>query len=276
MEDTEGFTQMALGAAGAERAFQNTEQPKHGLFARFYMHPVQNAAKTLAQGRPIFDETEYVAIMVPGDKASIVERPVRLGIQPGADNVKFSVEYNLFKQQKNQQVSGTPLKEFPPISRSQVRELEHFHVRTVEQLAELSDTHAQKFMGLNSLRELARRFIQHAEGAAPLSALQGQLEDSLNAQQTMYAQMQDMAKELGALKSQLAGEPVAAVEVTLPPAATAQKPAAEKAPVEEETNADTAYASAPLDLGSDEIDEPDTEVTDVKAPKKQPRRSIAK
>ena len=43
MEDNEGFTQVAIGTEGANRAFANVEQQKHGLFAQFYMHPKQNA-----------------------------------------------------------------------------------------------------------------------------------------------------------------------------------------------------------------------------------------
>ena len=200
LEDSEGFTQLAMGTAGAERAFAATEPQKHGLSVQFYMHPLQDAAQTLAKGRPIFKETEYVRIMVPGDKASVVERPVRLGFFETADDQRFAAEYARFKQNKDQDFSGTPLSEWPPLTRSQVKEMEYFNVRTVEQLAEMSDTHMQKFMGLQSLRDLARRFMQHAEGVAPLTKMQAALDKSVNEQSTMSAQIADMSRELAILR----------------------------------------------------------------------------
>tara|TARA_R110000787_G_scaffold151480_4_gene265310 strand:- start:4403 stop:5239 length:837 start_codon:yes stop_codon:yes gene_type:complete len=274
--DNEGFTEVALGTEGAHRAFANAEPQKHGLFAQFYMHPKQNAKETLIQGRPIYDETEYIRIMVPGDKSSIVERPVRLGIHINADNIKFSVEYEMFKQNKDQQVSGTPLEEWPPISRSQVKEMEYFNVRTVEQLAGMGDAQMQQFMGLGSLRELARRFIQHAEGAAPLSKMQAALDESTNTQTAQAAQIDAMAKELAALKAHNGMSPQSALSV--PPVITsAPAPKATPAPTDVAEDANTKYAAAPIDLtetaGSTE-EAPEVETPAPKL-KKKAKRSIA-
>ena len=277
MEDSEGFTQVAMGTDGAHAAFQNVEPQKHGLFAQFYMHPKQNAKETLLQGRPIYDETEYIRIMVPGDKASIVERPVRLGIHPNSDNNKFSVEYSMFKQNKSQEVTGTPLSEWPVMSRSQVLELEHFNVRTVEQLAGMADSHAQKFMGLNSLRELARRFMQHAEGSAPLGKMQAALDESANVMEAQKEQMKAMSVELASLRAQVGGAPaLAAIPATIEPShTTAVEPARPAAPTEDPENADDKYAFAPLNLGT-ESETVAEESEPAPKTKKRAKRSIAK
>lgn len=273
--DNEGYTEIALGTEGAHRAFANAEPQKHGLFAQFYMHPKQNAKETLLQGRPIYDETEYIRIMVPGDKSAIVERPVRLGIHINADNIKFSVEYEMFKQNKAQQISGTPLEEWPPMSRSQVKEMEYFNVRTVEQLAGMGDAQMQQFMGLGSLRELARRFIQHAEGAAPLGKMQAALDESTNTQTAQAAQIDAMAKELAALKAHSELSPQSALTPIAPAITSAPTPKATPAPVDAVDDASTKYASAPIDLTEKAESAEEVPEVDAQKSKKKAKRSIA-
>ena len=94
--DTEGFTDLAFGPD------VQTQQPnmpnRHGLYVEFYMHPVQDKAETIKAGRPIYNEKPYVMIMVPGDKASIIRRPVRTGQKPGDDNNRFHNEDVAFKE----------------------------------------------------------------------------------------------------------------------------------------------------------------------------------
>jgi hypothetical protein len=51
-QDTEGFTAIAMG--------DPMQQQGHGLYAEFYMHPVHNEAESEEQGRPIYEEKEYV------------------------------------------------------------------------------------------------------------------------------------------------------------------------------------------------------------------------
>ena len=288
LEDSEGFTQLAMGTAGAERAFAATEPQKHGLSVQFYMHPLQDAAQTLAKGRPIFKETEYVRIMVPGDKASVVERPVRLGFFETADDQRFAAEYARFKQNKNQEVTGTPLSEWPPLTRSQVKEMEYFNVRTVEQLAEMSDTHMQKFMGLQSIRDLARRFMQHAEGVAPLTKMQAALDQSANEQATMFEQIQAMSSELAILRGQASQGPAgSAIEIigqgsfgALTGTSVAE-PTRAAAPVEEGEDFGTKYSAEPMSLEGAEVVPDDEQVAEQVAAAVEPvkktrkRRSIA-
>lgn len=286
LEDSEGFTQVAMGTANANQAFANLEPVKHGLSVQFYMFPRQNSEQTLLKGRPIFDETEYVRIMVPGDKASIVERPVRLGHFEMADNVRFAAEYERFKRNASQGVVGTPLSEWPPLSRSHVKELEHFNVHTVEQLAEMSDTHMQKFMGLQSLRELARRFMQHAEGIAPLTKMQAAIDESTNIIGAQKAQMDAMALELAAIKAgqvpgQVHVDAVQPTQVLNTGSITAESPTRVAAPVDENaTEVGSSYTSKPLDLEGavSNADEDQAEAKAAAKPKASPkakRRSIA-
>lgn len=161
MEAAYDITQMAYdGEQG--RAFSQDEK----LFVHFYMGSRPNKAKTKEEGRPIFEPCEFVRIIVPGDKNNIVNRPVW-----SQDKQRFPKQYAAFKNNEEQQSAGTPLESVPWITREQVEEMKFFHVRTLEQLANMPDSNAQKFMGVNTLRQKARDAIQYAKEQAPIQAL---------------------------------------------------------------------------------------------------------
>ena len=191
--DTEGFTDIAFGT-------QPEQNNSHGLYAEFYPHAVQNKQKTLEAGRPIYEEMDYIRIMVPGDKSSVIERPIRMGNTPMHDNHRFAREFALYKQGSEQQLVGTPLVEWPVISRSQCKELDFFNVKTVEQLADMPDTAVQNFAGVGQLRELAKRFMVQAKEGAPLLQMQTELGVRDEQIANMQAQINELIGELGETK----------------------------------------------------------------------------
>lgn len=169
------------------------------LFVQFNMEPHQSQAKSAAEGRPIFEEREYIMIMVPGDKDSIVHRPAS-----DMDRARFAERYERWKRKVGDQSAiGTPLKIVPWLTSSQVKELEYFNVYTLEALASLSDTHAQKFMGINALRQAAKDAVQAAKDAAPLTAIRAELD----------AKDSELAAALQAIREQ--GDRIALLESTL-------------------------------------------------------------
>jgi hypothetical protein len=188
--DNEGFTQLAMPD-------QNTG---HGLHARFFMHPVQDKAASLEAGRPIFEEVPYIVIRIPGDKTSEIKRPIRFGDTTAHDNNKFAREYEAFKLGNEQSLLGTPLSEWGAITRSQVKEMEHFHIRTVEQLSEMPDSTLGNFRGITSIREKARNYIAAAKGEAPMLKMQEELAERDVAMKAMQAQINELVSELGDTK----------------------------------------------------------------------------
>ena len=137
------------------------------LAVRFYKHPRRNEEKSKEEGRPIFEEVDYIEIVQPGNKDSIVKRPVM-----EMDKERFADGYRRFLERQDQDVlEGTPLEEWPAVTRSQVEELRYVNIRTVEQLAAISDSNAQQFMGLKGLKTKAVKFIESARDEATAEAL---------------------------------------------------------------------------------------------------------
>lgn len=168
------------------------QQSQHGLHVQFYMHPLQNSTRTLEEGRPIFIETPYVMIMVPGDKDSVVRRPVRMGVGPKDDNIRFAVEFQAFQANKDQPVEGTPLAEWPLITASQIKEMEYFGVRTVENLAGMADVKASQFMGLQDMKKKANEWLTSAKDEAPMVRLNAELALRDNEIEVMRQQLDEL------------------------------------------------------------------------------------
>jgi hypothetical protein len=141
------------------------------LFVRFFLFPHRDAEKSLAEGRPIYYDREYIEIVVPGDKDTTVNRPIRPG-----DAQRFPRQYTSFKAGEVDAQVGTPLSAWPMITRAQVEEMKYFKIYTVEQLAGLSDNLAQKFMGINRLKQKAKDYIEASKGSAATDQLREEIE----------------------------------------------------------------------------------------------------
>ncbi len=140
------------------------------LVVIFYMRPVKNNIKSTEQGRPIFDEIEYLKILTPGSKdtfETMVEDHYR---------ERFADQYKKFKANQEQVGSGTPIDQVPWLTVGQVAEFRAVNVHTVEQLVGMSDALSQKFMGHHQIKARAQAYLAHAAGEAPALKLQAELE----------------------------------------------------------------------------------------------------
>jgi hypothetical protein len=158
-----------------------------GLFVQFYMEAIKNEEESLAQGRPIFNDREFIKIIPVGDRNTVICEPVT-----EEHRHRFANQYAAFKNQQIQPQSGTPLEEWAPLTKSQVMTMKAVNVHTVEQLAAVSDGNLTNLgMGARELREKAIVYIETAQSnAMPLAAQQ---------------KINDLEKQVEALKNQLAG-----------------------------------------------------------------------
>jgi len=129
---------------------------KDPCIPEFYMRAVQHSAKTRAAGRPIFEQKAYVRILIPGQKNSLVDRPVR-----DDDKTRWPAPWQRFETRQEQTVGGMPVEHWPYLTVAQVAELRALNVRTVEQIATLSDAGLDNIgHGARELQKRARQFLQ--------------------------------------------------------------------------------------------------------------------
>jgi hypothetical protein len=141
------------------------------MTVEFYRKPVHMEAKSREAGRAIYEEVDYIRIYTPGDKSSVIERPVS-----ALDAQRFADRYAKWKSGQEQAVVGTPLAALPGMNPAKVEEYKFFKILTVEQLAETADNLGQKFIGFQQDKSRARAFLQVAANNAPIEKMNEELQ----------------------------------------------------------------------------------------------------
>lgn len=169
------------------RDFARPQAGDQALFVRFFMHYVPDDDATAQQGRPVFKDTEFVEIRIPGDNTNVVSRPAR-----PEDKRRFARHYEAFKQDREELGDGTRIEEWPLVTRAQVEELRHLGFRTVEHIATAKDEVCSRVPGLVSLKQKAAVYLEAAKGNAPLTAMQAELEQRDSTIAALSQQLADL------------------------------------------------------------------------------------
>jgi hypothetical protein len=165
-KDAPGAAQVAYRQA-REDWERRAKEHDEGLRAQTALlrdhHEIKEVFVVTPAGRPIYVDREYIRKMIPGDRENEVVRPVR-----PEDIVAYRARYNQFKSGQTQAIAGTPLEQWPGLTKAQVRELAFFNVRSVEQLAQVSDANLSKIGTYTAIRKKAQDWLAAARGAAPV------------------------------------------------------------------------------------------------------------
>ena len=147
------------------------------LAVKFEKREVQNEIETIRQNRPIFEEKIFIKIATPGDSLTEIDRQMY-----DSDKNRFPIQWASFlnRQGEEQNYSGTSLKEWPLITKSQAEELRGLKFHTVESIAMSTDQAIQKIgmlagMSPYSFREKAQSFLKMAKEGADLNAREAEL-----------------------------------------------------------------------------------------------------
>lgn len=108
-----------------------------GANVKFFNAYNENREKSLAAGRPIFDEIPSISIQWPGGDETVRK------IEP-QDMQEYPEKYAAFKAGQEPVESGTPLSEWTLMNGATLRELQYLGFKTVEQLADASDEMKRK------------------------------------------------------------------------------------------------------------------------------------
>ncbi|UJH75049.1 chromosome partitioning protein ParA (plasmid) [Burkholderia cenocepacia] len=175
-----------------------------GLFVEFSLEPIHQEAESEKQGRPIYKDVAHIRIHFAGDRTKMIFRPVKMedDQQGPSDPRRFPRQWAAFQEQRSQVQEGTPLEQWPPLSRSEVMSMKAMHIHTVEQLAAMADSNLS-WLGARELREKAIAWLKNAEGGKEvvrLTAENEQLRADLDAQRE---QTKELAERLDALSARM-------------------------------------------------------------------------
>ena len=139
------------------------------LQVRFYKRPVQQENETQEAGRPIFKEFDFVHICVAGDTLTEIDTYVL-----NSHKQRFPQQWANYQNRvgaNDEQIIGTPVSEWPLVSKSQAEELRAMKFHTVESIAGASDQQLQRMgmaagMSPYAFRDKAKAFLNLATTAA--------------------------------------------------------------------------------------------------------------
>jgi hypothetical protein len=169
------------------------------VIAQFYVQAVKLEFESAKQGRPIFKDQEFVAIIIPGIHGTSSHQPVN-----DEHRERWPKEYAAFKAGQEAPTEGTPLADWPnsAMTRSLVEELAYYNVRTVEQLATLDEAALARIgLGAQQLRATARTFLEVARtGTAPLEKMLKTIEELTARADRQDAVIEAQAAEIDRLR----------------------------------------------------------------------------
>jgi hypothetical protein len=168
-----------LASDDANQQFVGARNPDDILHVTFYVKVMKNNFASEQEGRPIFQNEQWVRIMIPGNNLSIIDTPVS-----DRHKHRFPRQWQQFtNSQEVSPVSGTPVTEWPAVERSRAEELKAMKFFTVEQIAECSDQQIQALgMDAHTLRQKAKAFLAKAGASALTQAQAVEIEELKKAQ----------------------------------------------------------------------------------------------
>lgn len=182
-------------------AFAGAINPDSILSVWFLSKPIQNNFRTVKEGRPIFEDVIYIHIEAPGDRASIIERPIY-----DQDKERFPLQWAAWQNKHGEDARemGTPLSAWPILTAAQAEELKAIKFRTVESIAGASDAALQKIgmvagMAPHAFRQRAQNFLAVAQDSAFAEKKDAELKAAQEREGKMAAEMQALKEQVARL-----------------------------------------------------------------------------
>ena len=169
----------------------------------FFTKPKELPYRSKTEGRPIWENQEYVSVLQPGEKSPIV-----LEAHDG-HRQRWKPQYEAFLAGKAAMPVGTPLTIILPGQEATVNELNGLGVFTVEQMAGVSDSVVHRIPFGGEMKVRAQRYLDTLNGAQGFNKVQAEL-DKTNAKNA------EMERELAELKEQMASMAPAPVPAASP------------------------------------------------------------
>ena len=148
------------------------------LAVQFYKKSVKQDIASDEAGRPIFKEFDFVRIMIPGDNLTEIDTYAQ-----DSHKQRFPRQWAHYQNQvaNHQDIIGTPLDQWPQVTRSQADELRGLKFHTVESIADCSDQQLQRIgmvagMSPHNFRLKAKAFLNLANDSAEVAHREAEMQ----------------------------------------------------------------------------------------------------
>jgi hypothetical protein len=180
------------------------------LAVQFYKKSMKQEDASAEAGRPIFKEFDFVRIMIPGDNLTEIDTYAQ-----ESHKQRFPRQWAHYQNQVagHEDIIGTPLDQWPQVTRSQAEELRGLKFYTVEAIADCSDQQLQRIgmvagMSPHNFRLKAKAFLNLANDSAEVaqreSELQALKEENAKIKAETDAKLTAMQEQMSALLAAVA------------------------------------------------------------------------
>ncbi|CAB5217776.1 hypothetical protein UFOVP202_9 [uncultured Caudovirales phage] len=180
------------------------------LAVQFYKKSMKQEDASAEAGRPIFKEFDFVRIMIPGDNLTEIDTYAQ-----ESHKQRFPRQWAHYQNQVagHEDIIGTPLDQWPQVTRSQAEELRGLKFYTVESIADCSDQQLQRIgmvagMSPHNFRLKAKAFLNLANDSAEVaqreSELQALKEENAKIKAETDAKLTAMQEQMSALLAAVA------------------------------------------------------------------------
>jgi len=180
------------------------------LAVQFYKKSMKQEDASNEAGRPIFKEFDFVRIMIPGDNLTEIDTYAQ-----DSHKQRFPRQWAHYLNQTagHEDIVGTPLDQWPQVTRSQAEELRGLKFYTVEAIADCSDQQLQRIgmvagMSPHNFRLKAKAFLNLANDSAEVaqreSELQALKEENAKIKAETDAKLAAMQEQMSALLAAVA------------------------------------------------------------------------
>lgn len=192
----------------------NPNNPDLGLKVRFFEKTVKDRYQTEQTGKDCFKKREYIEIINPAHKETVIVRPVDADrifdedgiIKKPSDIDRFPLQYKAFQQGLVQDV-GLPIQAWSlRPDDGMIKALQVKSINTVEQLASFQGDDIMGIPDFYSLKQKAKKYLDSQNDDAAINKLITQNDTLQNELNELKQQMQDFnalnQKNIEALKNQ--------------------------------------------------------------------------
>jgi hypothetical protein len=148
------------------------------LAVQFYKKSMKQEDASNEAGRPIFKEFDFVRIMIPGDNLTEIDTYAN-----ESHKQRFPRQWAHYQNQVvgHEDIIGTPIDQWPQVTRSQADELRGLKFHTVESIADCSDQQLQRIgmvagMSPFNFRLKAKAFLNLANDSAEVAQREAELQ----------------------------------------------------------------------------------------------------
>ena len=201
---------------GTDQLFQGPD----GTALRFFERPTKNNFQSEKAGRPIFDNSLVVEVMVPGSRESTPEFEVErtyceeAGLDANGQRlversphyVRYQAQIEAYKAQNGSgTLNGTPIAQWAQIDAGTAATLKAAGIHTVEMLASVNDTYLPNLgMGGRVLRDQAQAFLNSRQFAVPTAQLSAEATSLREENARLKSENADLSTRLSQAIAELA------------------------------------------------------------------------